>query len=184
MERLDELDGRAECVGLGAGGLVVGLAVVSFGLMATTLSRKSSSGTSSERFPIAFSMLPGRLAMETVRDASAFMVERPPGLILSVILISARPDCSSICFRRCAGDSVRMTSRVGRTCPSTRWPPRVEPSERPTTTWAWTTGTPSLRATSPISESTSTCSFTGIFRYSLLPSRNSQESRHGTRRWP
>ena len=50
------------------------------------------------------------------------------------IRINASPDSSSISFRKCSGDSVRITSRVGRTCPSIRCPPRVEPSERPTTT--------------------------------------------------
>lgn len=50
------------------------------------------------------------------------------------IRISASPLSSSTCFRKCAGDPVRMTSSVGRTWASRRWPPRVDPSERPTTT--------------------------------------------------
>ena len=45
-----------------------------------------------------------------------------------------------------------------------RWPPLVEPSDRPMTTWAWIVGSSSFSATSPRSERTSTCSWTGIFR--------------------
>jgi predicted PurR-regulated permease PerM len=47
----------------------------------------------------------------------------------------ARPVSSSLTLRRCAGLSVTMTSRVGRTWPSPRWPALALPSRVPSTMW-------------------------------------------------
>ena len=47
----------------------------------------------------------------------------------------ARPVSSSLTLRRCAGLSVMMTSRVGRTWPSPRWPALALPCRVPSTMW-------------------------------------------------
>lgn len=51
-----------------------------------------------------------------------------------------------------------MTSQVGRMCASSRWPPCAVPSLLPITACACTAGLPSFRATSPMSDRSSTCS--------------------------
>ena len=77
---LTKLDRGAEGVGLGACGLVLDdLAVVSFGLIATTLSVKSSSATSFRAVAIAFSMSSASWAIETVSASSGFMGCGLPG---------------------------------------------------------------------------------------------------------
>ncbi len=54
--------------------------------------------------------------------------------------INARLLSGSKRLQRCAGDSTSTTSSVGRTWASSKCPPRVVPSARPTTRWAWTLG--------------------------------------------
>ena len=87
---------------------------------------------------------------------------------LDELVSTSRPRAaksSALRFRRCCGDSVSMTSSVGRTCASSRWPPIAIPSDRLTTACTCSAGLPSGPcATSPTSETTSTCSCTGIFR--------------------
>src|SRR6185437_7684181 len=73
--------------------------------------------------------------------------------------ISARPDSGSSFLRSFSGFSVSTISQVGRTQASTRWPPWAVPSRLATTTCECTCGRPSASATSPIRETSSTCSF-------------------------
>src|ERR1051326_1316032 len=56
--------------------------------------------------------------------------------------IKARPVCSSVLRCKCTGDSTTMTSSVGRTWASIRWPPCAVPSDLPTTTWTCSFGPP------------------------------------------
>src|SRR5579883_1205065 len=82
--------------------------------------------------------------------------------------MSASPVCGSGLRRKCAGDSVTITSRVGRTNASRRWPPWALPSDLATTTCGCSVALPSPSAISPIRLTTSTCSSTGN---ALVPPR-------------
>ncbi len=70
--------------------------------------------------------------------------------------INARPDASSWQRCRCAGVSVIMISRVGRTWPSSKCPPSARPSDSPRTACICRCGSSSFKAMSPSSETTST----------------------------
>jgi NAD(P)-dependent dehydrogenase (short-subunit alcohol dehydrogenase family) len=59
----------------------------------------------------------------------------PSGYRYSPNEIRASPDSLSNRRVRWSGDSVRMTSRVGRTSASIRCPPQAEPSRFPSTAW-------------------------------------------------
>ena len=73
-------------------------------------------------------------------------------------MISAIPATGSNSFFRWAGLSVSTSSQVGRTRACNRCPPCAVPSRLPTAAWACTWGSPSFKATSPIRDSSSTCS--------------------------
>ena len=55
----------------------------------------------------------------------------------------ARPRSARFLRFRCAADSTTVTSSVGRTTASNKWPPRVVPSLKPTTAWTCRLGLPS-----------------------------------------
>src|SRR6185437_6251448 len=103
-------------------------------------------------------------------DRPATLSDSLAHLACSLRSISARPEIGSLRRRRWAGVSVITTSSVGRTCASMRWPPSAAPSARPRTICAWITVSPGFSplVTSPTSETTSTCSATGLRRYCLL----------------
>ena len=70
-------------------------------------------------------------------------------------LITAKPDSRSMNFCKGVGLTMRTTSHVGRMWASSRWPPCAVPSFLPITACACTTGFPSLRATSPMTDRSS-----------------------------
>jgi hypothetical protein len=79
--------------------------------------------------------------------------------------MSAKPLAASYRLRKCAGDSVTITSSVGRTRALPRCPAIAWLSAFPTTMCRCKAGFPSGgTAMSPRSDATSTCSSTGIDR--------------------
>lgn len=96
--------------------------------------------------------------------------------------MSGIPTSERITLCMSAGISRTTTSSVGNTLPSIRWPPRVVPSDNPSTTCTCTTEPSSPSATSPMNDSTSHCSSTKMWRYCFAAGRTPRRSLVGRRR--